>query len=190
MRIGILGGAFDPIHNGHLALANAVLQKLSLELVIFVPSGISPVQKEGKTLTPAKLRLEMVKSAIQGNSEFEVSDVEIQRKGVSYSVDTLIEFRKRFPIPNELFWLVGADWAPFLNQWKDIETIFTLCQMVAVMRPGFQLNKLPSQVVAVEFDALNISSSEIRAAVKQGKNIDCLVPGSVCEIIKRENLYQ
>lgn len=191
MRIGIFGGAFDPIHAGHLLLARSVYDHFNLDRFIFVPSFISPLAHGEKQFTPAAHRLEMVQAAIQNEKRsFEVSDVEIERKGVSYTVDTLRHFRKEYPAPHELFFFVGADWAKSISLWKEIDTIFSICRFVIAERPGFDESALPPSVEIFRFNAIHISSSEIRNIVKQGKPAEAWISPAVLDIIQRNHLYQ
>jgi len=190
MRIGVLGGTFDPIHNGHLALADAAKKELRLERVYFVPAFSPPFAKGTKAGTPAAARLEMVEAALRGKDSFHVSDMEVNRKGVSYTVDTLREFRVHYPEPHELFLIVGADWSTALGEWKEVEAIFSLCHVVIAERPGFPVNDhWKKQARLLKFGALPISATDIRMRAAQGKPIEDLVPAPVCELIKSRGLY-
>src|SRR3989338_2781334 len=138
MRIGILGGTFDPIHEGHLALARAAVKELRLDKLVLVPTYPHPLSdKQSSTVTSAEDRLEMVRLAVDGEPKFAVSELELERKGISYTVDTLNQIRKQYPKPDELFFVTGGDWGKALNQWKDIRTIFSLAHFVVARRPGF-----------------------------------------------------
>ncbi len=190
MRIGILGGAFDPIHVGHLALAEAVVQTLKLNRLYFVPSFVSPLAAKEKCNAPASLRLEMVRVATCGDKRFYVSDIEIKRKGMSYTIDTIREFRKEFPPPHELFFVAGADWAKSLESWKDADAIFSLCQFTVATRPGYQELDLPKRVKPLRFQALDISSTQIRQMIREGKHVDAWMPKPVLKMIERKHLYQ
>ncbi len=187
MRIGILGGVFDPIHNGHLLLAEAVFKGLLLKRLYFVPSHVSPVTK--KEQTPSDLRFTMTEAAVRGRKGFYVSDVELKRGGVSYTIDTVREFRKEFPKPHELFLIVGADWAGRLDQWKDIKSILSLCQCVIASRPGFELKDLPKGVQTLLFSPFDVSSTQIREMIRAGEDVSRLVPPEVCRMIQKNRLY-
>ncbi len=190
-RIGILGGTFDPIHKGHLALARASLEQLKLDRLIFVPAFRHPLpQKESGTTASAETRLEMTKLAIKEEPRFEVSDCEVKRKGISYTVDTLKAFRGQYPEPNELFFITGGDWGKVLDQWKDINTIFSLTHFVVAKRPGFETKHLPKGVQLLDFVPLDISSTEIRAQLKKGTSVTSLVPDKVLEYIRKHQLYR
>ena len=190
MRIGILGGTYDPIHVGHLALAQAAHRELRLDLLYFVPSCLSPVVGEEKCAASAHLRFQMVKQTIESFPSFRVSDFELNRGGVSYAVDTIREFRKQYPIPNELFLMVGSDWAGSLEKWKEINTILVLCQVVMATRPGFQTDSIPKSAQLLPFEAIDISSSRIREMVRQGKSVDSWVPKPAHDLIRKHQLYQ
>ena len=191
MRIGILGGTFYPIHEGHLALARAALNQLRLNRLIFIPAFHHPLeQKEHATVAFPKVRFQMIKLAIQGESKFEVSDCEIKRKGISYTVDTLRELRHQYPKPYELFFVTGGDWGKNLNQWKNIETIFSLAHFVVAKRPGFDTANLPKNVEFLDFIPLDISSTEIRNRLRTGVSVAPLIPKEVLDYILKHKLYR
>ncbi len=189
-RIGILGGTFDPIHKGHLALARAAVEQLKLDRLIFVPAFQHPLpEKQSGNMASAQARLEIVKLATNGEPKFEVSDCEMKRKGVSYTVDTLRIFRAQYPKPNELFFITGGDWGKTLDQWKDIDTIFSLAHFVVAKRPGFDTERLPKGVQLLDFVPLDISSTEIRARLKKGASVASLVPNEVLSYVDKQQLY-
>lgn len=189
MRIGILGGTFDPIHKGHLALAEAAAEQLKLDSLYFIPTYQHPLEQKGST-TPAEDRLKMVELAIQGKSKFKVSDCEVKRQGVSYTVDTLQQFRDQFPKPNELFFITGGDWGKNLDQWREIDTVFNLAHFVVASRPGFNLQNLPKHVDVLNFVPLDISSTEARDQIKKGTVPKEMIPENVLTYIKQHRLYQ
>jgi len=190
-RIGILGGVFDPIHNGHLALAKAALERFSLERLILIPSSTPPPAGKHKQTTPGFLRLDMVKAAIRNEPQLEASDIELKRQGISYTVDTLRELRQRYFQPTSLYFFIGSDWMDHLNEWKDFKTILSLCTLIMANRPGYQKTfKTPSSVQMFDFDGLNIASSDIREQAHAGKSIRAWVPGAVADIIEKQNLYR
>jgi len=191
MRLGILGGTFDPIHEGHLALARAAIEQLKLDRVIFVPAFCHPLKdKQKATVSSAEDRYEMVMLAVQGNLKFEVSDCEIKREGTSYTVDTLRDFRRQHPKPHEIFFLTGGDWGKSLDQWKEINTILSLARFVVAKRPGFDTRHLPAGVEFLDFVPLDISSTEIRNQLKQNKASTSLVPPAVLNYIHKHRLYR
>ena len=192
MRIGILGGTFDPIHEGHLALARAALNQLRLDRIIFIPAFRHPLEQKGcATAASPEARLEMVKLAIQGegNRQFEVSDLEIKRGGVSYTIDTLLELRRHYPKPHELFFVTGGDWGKNLNLWKDIDKIFSLAHFVVAKRPGFDTSSLPKHVEFLDFVPLNISSTEVRNRFEKGVSVVSLIPKEVLNYTTKHKLY-
>ncbi|MBI4357760.1 MAG: nicotinate-nucleotide adenylyltransferase [Candidatus Omnitrophica bacterium] len=190
MRIGILGGTFDPVHNGHLALAYAALEQLKLDRLVFVPACHHPLrEKESATIASPESRLEMVRLAIKGEPNFEVADCEIKRRGVSYTVDTLREFRAKYPRPSELFFVTGGDWGKNLDQWKDIQIIFSLAHFIVAKRPGFDTRHLPRSVELLDFVPLDISSTQVREELRT-KGFSSLVPKEVLNYVHDHKLYQ
>lgn len=188
MKIGILGGTFNPIHFGHLVLAEEVKEALTLDKVIFVPANLPP-HKDDKDVIPSEHRLKMVKLATKDNPHFSVSDIEIRRKGKSYSVDTLKEFKKRFAKDRELFFIVGSDAITYLREWKDVGELFKLAHFVMATRPGYALNEENSNILTVSIKAIDISAFEIRQRIKEDKSIRYLVPEAVRRYIIRKELY-
>ena len=191
-RIGILGGTFDPIHMGHLVLAEQVKEKLKLDQVIFIPC-FSPPHKTRKKLSPAKHRFQMTKLALEGNRSFTVSDIEIKKGGLSYTVDTLRELKNRYP-RSQIYFLTGSDVVDELNTWKEPEKIYKLAKVVIATRPGFDEfdpeNRFAKKSIMVEITGLDISSSKIREKVKKRRSIKYLVPLKVEEYIRKERLYR
>ena len=188
MRIGILGGSFNPPHIGHLILAEKVRQKLKLDKVIFVPAYIPPLKKE-KDLLGAEDRLHMVELAVRDNSYFEVSRLEIERGGVSYTVDTLKAFKEILGKDAELFFIAGSDVITNLNRWKKIDEILRLAKFVIVIRKGFKTTSLPKAVEKIEMETIDVSSSQIREHVRRGESVRYLVPEAVRKLILKKNFY-
>lgn len=191
-RIGIFGGSFNPIHLGHLALAEYALNELGLEKIIFVPSYRTPL-KDPKVLLPAPVRLGCLRSAIRSHKHFYVSDHEIRRKGVSYTVDTLRYFQRKFGSKKTLYFLAGADTARNLSRWKSPDKVIKLCRFTVFSRPGVQKSRTWPGVLWVHFPALKISSSEIRRRLWAGKSLENLVPAAVERVMteyKRKVLSQ
>ncbi len=189
LRIGIYGGSFDPVHYAHLLVAQAAMEELRLDRLIFVPAAQSPFKPDAKP-APAKERLRLLRLALAGHPEYELDEAEIQRGGVSYTIDTVRELRERNP-GAELFYLVGADHAATLPKWKAADELANLIQFVAVPRPGLPAVEWPAPFrgVALKGFPLGVSSSEIRARVRAGLRIDLLVPGAVAEAIANNRLY-
>lgn len=185
MRIGILGGAFDPIHLGHLLLAEQAREKLSLAKVIFIPCFISPFKKE---IAPPSCRYKMVCLAVGNNPFFEVSNLEIKRKGVSYSIDTIRELKKRYT-RDEFFFILGSDsWSQFPS-WKDSDELLKLVKFEVIQRAVVPTPYNSDREVA-DMLYLPISSSQIRERVKQNKSIRYLVHETVRRYILRKGLYK
>jgi nicotinate-nucleotide adenylyltransferase len=188
IRLGVMGGTFDPIHFGHLVAANEAAFAFNLEKVIFVPTG-EPWQK--KTITDSTHRFEMTKRAISKNKHFEISDVDINRAGPTYTVDTLQDIQALYPNA-ELFFITGADAISQILTWKDVDKIWSLARFVGVTRPGHTLEvpESPHGVVSLlEIPALAISSTDIRERVEAGKPIDYLLPKKVIKYITKNHLY-
>lgn len=187
-RIGVLGGTFDPIHNGHLYLAKKVMRRFCLDKIIFIPTYLTP-HKTGRKITPTQHRYNMVRLALSGIKNFEVSDIEIKRKGKSYSVDTLRQLRKRFGPKTEIFFITGSDSLKDLDKWKGLDEILKLCRFVVVERPGFDIDSPMQGFIIVNINAKNIAASAIRKSLKNGRSITRLVPAKVKAYIKSHGLY-
>jgi nicotinate-nucleotide adenylyltransferase len=189
MRIGILGGSFNPIHVGHLVLAEEAKEKLSLDKVIFVPAYIPPHKKDEELAEPND-RFKMVELAVRGNSSFEVSAFEIDAKTTSYSVETLKALKKKCGEGANLFFVTGADSMGELFSWKEIDQIFKLSHFIVANRPGYTIANVPAGVDVVTITSLEISSSLIRKKIKEGGSIRYLVPEPVREYIIARRLYK
>jgi len=190
-KIGIWGGTFDPPHIAHLIIAQEVLEKLKLDQVWFIPSRIPP-HKRNKPVTNTLQRWQMLKLALSGNPKFVASDIELRRKGISYTVDTLRTLSLQKP-KRKLYLILGADNLKFLPGWKEPEEIFRLAQVVLVRRPGLKISRANSWVkkrVLIEAPLLEISSSQIRERVKKGESITYWVPEKVKRYIEKYKLYR
>jgi len=190
-KIGILGGTFDPPHIAHLIIAQEVLEKLKLDQVWFVP-GFIPPHKCNQPLTLARQRWQMLKLALSGNRKLVASDIELRRKGVSYTVDTLRRLSLQKP-KRKLYLILGSDNLKFLPTWKEPEEIFRLAKVVLVQRPGLKISGANSWVkkgVLIEVPLLEISSSQIRDRVKKGESIAYWVPEKVRKYIGSHKLYR
>jgi len=188
MRIGILGGTFDPIHIGHLVLAEEVRRFLKLDKIIFIPTYLPP-HKSRKGMVSENHRLEMVKLAISEHPNFIVSDLEIKRKGRSYTVITLEELKREFPLSVKLFLIVGSDALKELPKWKNFLQILELAKIIIAKRPGFPVKLKPTWAKIIRITPLDISSSQIRKRIKKGSSIRYLVPEKVEEYIEKNRLY-
>lgn len=188
-RIGILGGAFNPIHIGHLTIAEIVRERLRLDKVIFVPSNLSP-HKSNKNIASAKDRFHMVNLAIKDNPHFSVSDYEIKKQGKSYSIETVSYLRGRYPKGTKLFFIIGSDLLPTLYTWKRINEILKIVSFVSVNRPGFRERKSRIKVKSIYVPGLQTSSSFVRKRITSGKTVKYLVPKEVLRYINKKKLYR
>ncbi len=191
MKIGILGGTFNPIHNGHLIIAEQVRIRFGLSKVLFIPCNI-PYHKKSIGLASAKHRLAMVKLAIKDNPYFEASDIEIKRGGLTYSIDTIRYLKNTYPANTQFYFIIGVDSLPELPLWREIKTLAKLCRFIAIDRPGFVRPKLKLsfRISNLVYPLIDISSSKIRQEVKQKHSIKYLVPGSVQQYINKHKLYR
>ena len=187
-RIGVLGGTFNPIHIGHLMIAQIVLEKFGLDKVIFVPAYLPP-HKSGRNLIAAEHRLRMVRLAIRGNRHFEVSAFEIVKGGKSYSVDTVQYFRRRYP-GVKLCFIIGSDHIAKLHTWKNIQDIVKIVSFIAVYRPGFKTIRSQIRVKSMIIPSVHTSSSDIRRRLVAGKTVKHLIPENVLRYIRKHKLYR
>ena len=199
MRIGILGGTFDPVHIGHLVVAEECRAKLDLDRVLFVPAG-QPPHKRFRRVSPMSDRVAMVELAIVGNSAFALSRVEVDRVGLSYTVDTLARLRQEFGPETELLFIVGMDALSEMLTWYQPARILELSKVIAVTRPGIEEfdpasleSDLPGagrRVRVLAAPELRISSSDLRARVGSGQPIRYQVPEAVEAYINERGLYR
>jgi nicotinate-nucleotide adenylyltransferase len=220
MKLGLFGGSFNPIHNGHLGIARQALEKLRLDRILFIPTGDPPHKQDG-AMAPAKDRYEMVRLAIAGDPSFAISDIELTRQGKSYSIDTIRELLHRHGATNQLFFLIGLDAFLDFPSWKEPQALLATCRFVVVSRPGqsFQaLATLPmlgqpdrhalAQLDAGEMATLDlsipsglgviclplppcaISASDIRQRVRRGTALVNLLPPPVESYIIHHRLYR
>lgn len=188
MKIGILGGTFNPIHIGHLILAEEAREKLGLGKVIFVPTYLPP-HKETQDVARAEDRFRMIKGAIRKNKYFAVSDMEIKRKELSYTIDTLKQFKEKYPV-DELYFITGSDLLKYLEGWKDLNEVLKMVKFIVATRPGYALEKIPAHISTVAIRAVDISGFEVRQCVKEHKSFRYLVPESVFNYINKRKLYR
>ncbi len=196
MRLGIVGGTFDPIHYGHLFIGEEARQRFSLDQVLFVPNG-QPPHKTGETVTPAHHRLEMVKLGIQSHPEFFCSALEIDRGGLSYTVETLRELRMQLPAA-QLFYITGVDAVADILTWRRHEEVIELAEFIASTRPGFEMSVLETRLPAeyrkrihpIETTWLGISSTDLRRRFREGKATRYLLPEAVRDYIEKTRLYR
>ena len=189
-RLGLYGGSFDPLHRGHLLVAQAALEELALDRLFFIPAAQSPF-KPGSRPAPDAARLRMLRRSLAGQSRTEVHCDELTRGGVSYSIDTVNAFRARNP-GAELFWLIGADHVPTLPQWREALVLAEAVTFVVIPRPGQPQASLPPpwRLRHLRGWPLGVSSSEIRDRVRNGMSFEHLVPSGTAEIIASERLYR
>lgn len=196
MNIGIIGGTFNPIHLAHLYIAYEAKCQLNLDKIIFIPTG-SPPHKKDMEILEASLRYNMVYEAIRNYEDFEISDYEIEKKGLSYTFETLEHFKND---DNELYFITGADCLMDIEKWKYPEKIFKLCNFVVFNRAGYSKKNLIIQkekiqqkfntnITFLDIIDLEISSSIIRNRIKEGKRIDFFMSREVLEYIITNNLY-
>lgn len=189
MKLGLFGGSFDPVHLGHLLVAQAAVEELGLEKLFFVPAAQSPFKPDNQP-APAAIRLQLLRLALAGKSNYETDEQEIQRGGVSYTVDTLRDYAKKFPSA-EIFYLIGADNAATLNEWREPAGLAKLAEFVAVPRPGGSpaIFPPPFRGRTLKGFPFDVSSSQIRARVKAGLPIEHLAPPFVADAIRAGRLY-
>ncbi|MET7472580.1 nicotinate-nucleotide adenylyltransferase [Micromonospora sp. NPDC005686] len=191
-RVGIMGGTFDPIHHGHLVAASEVADRFGLDEVVFVPTG-QPWQKAEEAVTPAEDRYLMTVIATASNPRFQVSRVDIDRGGPTYTVDTLRDLHAEYGPKAQLFFITGADALERILSWKDLDEVLELAHFIGVTRPGFELTDkhLPADSVSlVQVPAMAISSTDCRARVARGEPVWYLVPDGVVQYIAKRRLYQ
>jgi nicotinate-nucleotide adenylyltransferase len=199
MRRGILGGTFDPIHTGHLILAQEVLGQLGLDEIWFVPTG-EPWMKRGQRLTSQVHRKEMVELAIKGNERFKLSTLEMDRPGKTYTVDTLEELRAGEMRDDEVLFIMGVDTLNSVHLWKSPERVLELAQLVVALRPGHGALDVGSlaaidptigeRLMTVRLPLIEISGTELRRRAASGESYRYLVPDAVGEYIKTNGLYR
>lgn len=189
LKIGLFGGSFDPIHLGHLLFAQAAIEELGLHRLFFIPAAQSPFKPENQP-APAAVRLQLLRLALAGKTNCEIDAQEIRRGGISYTVDTLRDYARRYS-GAELFYLVGADNVPKLNEWREPAELARLAEFVAIPRPGGAAPIFPPPFRGrlLRGFPCAVSSSEIRARVKAGLPVENLVPDAVAEAIRNGRLY-
>ena len=199
MNVGVFGGTFDPIHNGHLVIAEEARLKLGLERVIFVPAG-EPWLKGHRNIAPGAHRLEMIELAIAPNPHFSVSTVDLDRAGPSYTVHTLPDLRHELGGEVNFYFIIGEDALAGLPSWNEPEGVVEMCYLVAARRPGSEaldleslersIPGISSRIIILDNPLMDISSSEIRERVAKGLPITDLVPDAVARYIREQGLYK
>jgi GTPase len=199
LKIGVLGGTFDPVHLGHIMMAEEAQKALDLTEVLLVPAGL-PMSKPNENVTPARHRLEMLRLAALDNPLLKVSDIETERKGPSYTVDTIAELKKLYGKGDEIYFILGWDSLAQLPEWHEPSRLLNICFLVAVPRPGYSrpsvkalegvLPAIEKKVIFLDRPKVDISSTNVRELAARGESIDHLVPGKVAEYIRKNRLYQ
>jgi nicotinate-nucleotide adenylyltransferase len=187
MRLGMFGGSFDPVHVGHLIVAEAAADILQLEKILFVPARVQPF-KIGQHSASAEDRVAMLQLAIAENPRFSLDRREIERAGPSYTVDTLRELHSETP-QDALFLLVGADAAWDLPRWHDAELLTRYADLIALSRPGLEIPDFEMISEAVDVPAINLSATHIRQSISKGVSLRYLLPSAVLEYIESNGLY-
>ena len=191
MKICLFGGTFDPPHIGHLLIAQTVCEAEGFDKVIFIPANRSPSKK---VATVQKNRVEMLELAVEGNPNFEISDLEIRRGGISYTIDTLRAFKDQIVSDDdEISFMVGSDSLLDFKNWKEAKEIIKMCNIIVAIRPGFRPSDIPSWLLhGIQFANIprfEISSSNIRKRWVEDKTIRYMVTLPVWEYINKHNLY-
>lgn len=194
LRIGIYGGTFDPVHNAHLVLASTALESLSLDRIIFVPSGGQSHYKPANNMTSGCHRLEMIRLAISGWPQFESSSYEVDQKEYVYTINTLRYFRAILPPNTVIYLLIGGDWIDRIQTWKEGDVLVKEFHIAAFSRPGFvsspeEITHKTPNLVYVPMPLSPISSSEIRERLRRSESVADMIPAPVMEYIKKNNLY-
>lgn len=197
-RKGIIGGTFDPVHNGHIDLAYDAMKLLKLEKILFIPAG-NPPHKVSKVITDSDIRIDLLKRAIENEHRFELCTYEIQKKGLSYTYETLMYLKNKEP-ETQWYFITGADCLIQIDTWKNVETIMSLCNFVVFTRPGYDLAQVNNQkdriekkykknIILLESSNINISSTELRNMIKEKKDIRKYVSIDVYNRISELKLY-
>ncbi len=192
MKIGFLGGSFDPVHFGHLLAAQDAFEQFPLDRLILMPAAQAPL-KPNDVQSSAEDRLAMLRAATEWDRRFELSDFELRRGGISYTIDSARHFRALYP-HDELYWVIGGDQLPNLHQWKDIGELAKLVQFIFLERPGYPVKarvEIPGLVLhRCDGHLLAISSTELRERTRRGRSLDYFVPHKAIVYIRERGLYR
>lgn len=192
VKIGLLGGSFDPVHFGHLLAAQDAFEQHRLDRLIFVPAAQAPLKPNDVQSTAAD-RLAMLREAIQWDKRFEISDFELNRGGVSYTIDSARHFRMLYP-NDQLFWIVGGDQLPKLHLWRDIDEVVKLVEFIFLERPGYPVKAHPEipglRLHRCDGHLLAVSSTELRERTRRGLSLDYFVPHKAIVYIQEKGLYR
>ncbi|MCX7920258.1 MAG: nicotinate-nucleotide adenylyltransferase [bacterium] len=192
IRLGIFGGTFNPIHIGHLIIAQESLSQFALDKIIFIPAAIPP-HKNLKGIASAEHRLQMTKLAISGNPQFVVSDLELKRRDTSYTIDTIRLLQKKYGNTAVLYFIIGMDALTEIYTWKKAEELLELCRFIVAPRTGFTFSSLDAtirrKIKILRLEPINISASEIRKRIKNGKPIRYFLPEKVYQYLRDSSVY-
>lgn len=192
VKIGFLGGSFDPVHFGHLMAAQDAYEQHHLDRLIFVPAAQAPL-KPNDVQSTAEERMAMLREAIAWDKRFEISDVELRRGGVSYTIDSARHFRALHP-HDDLYWIIGGDQLPKLRFWRDIEALAQLVEFIFLERPGFPVKARPDvpglRLHRCDGHLLAISSTELRERTRRNLSLDYFVPHKAIVYIREHGLYR
>ncbi|MBN1292295.1 MAG: nicotinate-nucleotide adenylyltransferase [Candidatus Latescibacteria bacterium] len=179
IKIGLFGGTFDPVHIGHLIIAQEIYELCNLDKIIFIPSA-RPPHKSSDMMFTARERFQMLSSVIENNPCFEISDIEMKRQGFSYTIDTILEMKSILPVDTEFYFIVGKDNLFEINTWKNPLDIFDHCTVIVADRPYCDKKKIPDEYLdkirIVNVPLIDVSSSEIRRKIRAKKSIRYIVP--------------
>jgi nicotinate-nucleotide adenylyltransferase len=192
LKIGFLGGSFDPVHFGHLLAAQDAFEQHHLDRLVLVPAAQAPL-KPSDVQSSAVDRLAMLRAAVEWDRRFEISDVELRRGGVSYTIDSVRHFRALYP-NDELYWIIGGDQLPKLQLWREVETLAQLVEFIFLERPGFPVKAAPTipglKLHRCDGHLLAISSTELRERTRRGLSLEYFVPHKAIVYIKQQGLYR
>lgn len=196
----LFGGTFNPPHVGHIEIAKEVRRKLGIEEIVMLPSG-NPPHKIGEDVADARHRVNMLRLAIKNEKNFKISLIEVDRKGYTYTIDTLKELRKKYGDTRKFYYLIGADVLEELSSWKDFREVFLMCKFVVVVRDGCTREVMTREIeklalaykcdaTIVDVDCIKISSTDIRERIRRGDNLYGMISYEVLQYIRNNNLYR
>ena len=192
VKIGFLGGSFDPVHFGHLMAAQDAYEQYALDRLVLVPAAQAPL-KLNDVKSSSDDRLAMLRAAVEWDRRFEISDVELRRGGVSYTIDSARHFRALYP-NDELYWIIGGDQLPKLHLWKDVNELAKLGEFIVLERPGYPLRAVPDvpglRLHRCDGHLLAINSTELRERTRRGLSLDYFVPHKAIVYIREKGLYR
>ncbi|MDD5491803.1 MAG: nicotinate-nucleotide adenylyltransferase [bacterium] len=192
MKIGLFGGTFDPIHNGHLKIAGIVQQELGLDKVIFIPAGILPHKAQSQAT--AKDRLSMVKLSLRNKKKFTAIAYETKKKSPSYSIETVRYLKRKLGRRAEFFFIIGADAFSEIRTWRRWQELLKLCHFVVINRPGYKIalpnKQAAAKVIVLRITGIPLTATTIRKKIKKGNNVGKLIPKAVYAYIKKHKLYE